>query len=330
MKTFVGIDVSKNKLDIAWLRDSNTIKIKTVVIDNNPKGFADLDKWLMKHLAQPTNTIHIVLEATSVYHENVALFLFSLGYHVSVMNPAYVRSYANSLGTVHKTDKKDSVILARFGAERQPDAWQPPAPEIRELKALLARLKALSDDVQREVNRQEKMLSSHLSSEVKKSHENIMTELEKERQRLEKLIDDHIDRHPQLKRDHELMQSIPGVGNVVARTMLVVLHEHQFKRAEDCAAYLGLIPKAVQSGVFKGRTRLSKKGPSHIRATLYMPAVTAKRCNPAIRALCERMIAAGKTQMQAIGAAMRKLVHQCFGVVKNQTKYSYQVALTTT
>lgn len=327
MSAMIGIDVSKNKLDVAWLRDAKTLKIKTVVVDNSKNGLAELDKWLCKHVGLPTDEVHVVMESTSVYHEALALFLFSLGYRVSVINPLYVRRFADSLGTTHKTDKKDCVRLARYGVACEPEPWQPAPPSIRELKALLSRLEALEQDVQREVNRREILLAGHVSETVKASLDKILDELEKERHRLEQAIDDHINRHPELKQDRKLLSSIPGVGPVASRYMLCVLREHRFKRAEECAAYLGLIPKLKESGRMKGRTVLSKKGPAHIRAKLYMPAVVAMSHNAAIRALRDRMLAAGKNKMQAVGAAMRKLVHQCFGVLKHQTEYSLQAAM---
>lgn len=328
MNAMIGIDVSKDKLDVAWLRDSTTLKIKTVTLGNSARGFAELDLWLAKHIDLPGENIHLVMEPTSVYHETLALFLFSRGYRVSVVNPAYVRRFAESLGSVHKTDKKDSVMLARYGVAHRPEAWQPAPPEIRELKALLVRLEALDKDVQRETNRREILLAGHVSEAVRVSLDKILDELKKEQRRLENAIDKHIDQHPNLKHDRALLSSIPGIGPVASRIMLCVLREHRFGKAEECAAFLGLIPKLKQSGLMKGRTTLSKKGPASIRAKLYLPAVVAKTHNAPIRALCARMLTAGKCKMQAIGAAMRKLVHQCFGVLKHQTFYSAQAAIT--
>lgn len=142
--------------------------------------------------------------------------------------------------------------------------------------------------------------------------------------RLERRIDDHIDRHPHLKQDRQLLQSIPGIGSVLSRLMLSVIHSRPFKTAEQVAAFLGVIPKLVESGVFKGRSALSKKGPASVRGkTLH-----GRRCggqhNPHIAKQKRRLLANGKTKMQALGAAMRKLVHICFGVIKNQAKYSPQ------
>ena len=107
--------------------------------------------------------------------------------------------------------------------------------------------------------------------------------------------------------------------------MTVLYRSKSFTQASQMAAFLGLIPKMRESGKHKGKVMLSKKGNSKIRALLYMPAVVAKRYNPDIKAHCERLLAGGKTNRQAIGAAMRRLVHICFGVLKHQVVYQAQV-----
>lgn len=109
--------------------------------------------------------------------------------------------------------------------------------------------------------------------------------------------------------------------------MVTLLHSRAFKTAGSLAAYLGLVPKQQVSGVFKGKSRLSKMGPSGMRAKLYLPAVVALRSNPDIKAQYERLTQNGKTKMQAIGAAMRKLVQICFGVVQHQTAYKPQLQM---
>ncbi len=151
-------------------------------------------------------------------------------------------------------------------------------------------------------------------------------ELEAERQRMEKQIDDHIDRHPDLKNDLRLLRTIPGVGVVVSRVMLSVIRSRAFNTASECAAFLGVIPKLKESGIFRGRTTLSKKGPPQVRAKLYMAAIVASQYNADIKAQRTRLLMKGKNKMQALGAAMRKLVHQCFGVLKHQTEYCQQVS----
>ena len=151
--------------------------------------------------------------------------------------------------------------------------------------------------------------------------------LQQEKRDLERRIDNHIDAHPHLKRDRELLESIPAIGRKTACRMLCVLHSRPFRAAASLAAYLGLVPVQHQSGtsVYKP-PRLSKAGPAAMRAALYMPAIVASRVNPDVRAQYERLVAQGKSKMSALGAAMRKLVHICFGVLKNQQPYRPSVS----
>ena len=125
-----------------------------------------------------------------------------------------------------------------------------------------------------------------------------------------------------MKHDRQLLESIPGIGRKTASRMLYVLHSRPFRAAASAAAYVGLVPVRHESGTSVYRpARLSKAGDGALRAALYMPAVVASRVNPDIRALYQRLLAQGKCKMSALGAAMRKLVHICFGVLKNQQLY---------
>ena len=326
MKQVVGIDVSKAKLDCLWLREPNALKVKTKVIANTAEGHIALIEWLNATLACTPEQVLIVMEATGVYHEAAAYTLHEAGFNIAVINPAQLKHYRRGLGQLHKTDKQDSLAIARYGATQPITRWQPEAVEVRQLKALLARLDALETDRQRERNRLEKATVSASSDVVIESIRKILHHLDTEIKRLQQQIDDHIQRHPQLKKDRQLLESIPGVGPVLSRLMLSVIHSRSFEHAHQVAAYLGVIPVLTESGIFKGRSRLSKKGPARIRAKLYMAAVVASRYNHQIMAQKARLLAKGKTTMQALGAAMRKLVHLCFGVIKNQTEYSPLIA----
>ena len=324
MWNYVGIDVSKNKLDIAWLRDPEKVKIKTKAVPNNREGFTQLVHWLSEQISAELSSIHVVLEATAVYHESVAYALVDAGVAVSIVNPGRVHDFARSLGSQHKTDKKDSVLLARFGALTRPDLWEPERTEIRELKALLSRLSMLEKDLYREQSRQEQANISAASVVVVASIEGMIAQLQREIERVKQQIDRHIDDHPDLRKDRELLLSIPAVGEVLSRNLLALLHSRDFKNAGQVSAFIGLVPKIRQSGQWQGQSRLSKSGNGQIRAKMYLAAVVATRHNPDIRAQYERLLKAGKRKMQAIGAAMRKLVQICYGVLKHQSKYQPQ------
>lgn len=327
MDVMIGVDVSKAKLDCLWLKDPLNLKVKTKVLPNTSEGHRMLIEWVVKQTGAELDDCCFIMEATSVYHEALAYYLHDAGAWVCVTNPAQVRAFANSLGNRSKTDKKDSMVLARFGLTHRPPAWQPEAPEIRTLRALLARLESLDKDIQREENRLEKAEISQASSQVIESIQLVLAALRAEKHRLEQQIDDHIDGHPKLKQDRQLLETIPGIGPVLSRLMLSVIHSRDFKDARQCAAYLGLTPcEWVSGSSVRGRSRLSKVGPAVVRAKLYMAAIVASTWNPDIKAHCDRMLVRGKSKMSALGGAMRKLVHICFGVVKQQTEYMPQAA----
>jgi transposase len=299
--------VSKAKLDCAWLRENN--KVKSKVFSNQIEGWKALISWPQKNTQEGTDQLHFVMEATGVYHENFASWLYGQGASVSVVNPAYVKYYASGIGVRTKNDKKNSVVLALYGTKESPLLWQPAPLEVRTLKALLVRLDAVEKDLLRENNRLEKSTFTETPSAVLKSIELTIAFLKKERKNLEDLIEEHLNKHDKLKADNALLKTIPGVGPVIAQRMVMIVGGHQFNSASQCAAYLGLIPVEKESGSsIKGRSRLAKNGNPTIRAKLYMAAISAKQYNPDIKAQYESLIKKGKSKKSALGAAMRKLV----------------------
>lgn len=323
---YLGMDVAKAKLDCCLLLDEIGGKRKTKVIHNTPAGYLELLAWIAKQHIVPTE-LHAVMEATGVYHEPVALALTLASVRVSIINPAQVKAFGQGLAVRTKTDGVDSVVLARYGALLKPAAWIPPPVESRTLQALLARREAVAQDLQRERNRREKAGATDTPLPIQQSLAVSIAFLVNQLSQLQQEIDRHIDRHPNLKEDFDLLQSIPAIGPQVGGNLLSVIHSHDFARAEQLAAYLGVVPVERQSGSsVLGRARLSKAGPARIRAVLYMAAIVATRYNPHVKVLYERLLARGKSKMSALGAAMRKLVHLCFGVLKTRQPYQANYA----
>ncbi len=321
----IGIDVSKKKLDCMWVRDLEAGKVKPKVFTNNPRDFPTLLRWLERNTGESAGSLHVYLEATGIYHEPLAYWLHEQGVQVYVLNPAQVRYHAQGMGVRNKTDRKDSMMLARYGIERAPQPWQPEPPEIRELKRLLTRLEALGEDIQREENRLEK---AHFSADrlAEESIDNVLKALREEECRLQQQIDDHFDSNDHLKRDRELLESIPGIGRVLSASLLVTLRGRVFVDARQAGAFHGVVPVHQQSGSsVRQPPRLNKAGPARLRKILYMAAIVATRHNPDIRAQYQRLLARGKAKKAAIGAAMRKLVHIAFGVLKSCTPYQPRV-----
>jgi len=302
-------------------------KRRAKTVANSKTGVSDLLTWCAKQHAA-NHELHAILEGTGVYHEQAALALVDAGVTVSIVNPAQVKDFGRSLGVRTKNDGVDSFVLARYGALLKPRAWTPPSLEARTLQALLARREAIAQDLQRERNRQEKAEATETPFSIQESLLDSIVFLEKQLAKLQQDIDDHIDKHPTLKADRELLLTIPAVGPQVGNHLLAVMHNHRFQSAEQLAAYLGLVPVERQSGTsILGRPRLSKAGPARIRAVLYMAAIVGTRHNPHIKALYQRLQERGKTKMSALGAAMRKLVHLCFGVLKTRQPYQPNYAI---
>jgi transposase len=321
MKFYLGIDVSKAKLDCLLLM-ADSPKRKSKSLPNTPEGIQTLLAWLTKQ-GVTIDQLHVVMEPTGVYHEAAALALSEAGIRVSLINPLHLRRYAQSLGVLSKNDATDAFLLARFGRERQPERWQPPSASVRYLHALLARRDAVAHDIQREHNRLEQALISHAPEPVLASIRTSLQHLHEQCRQLQGAISRHIDDDPDLRDKHALLLTIPGVGERLADRFTALLADARFEAAEQLAAYLGLVPVQWESGTsVRAPARLSKTGPAHIRSLLYMPAIVAKRHNPHVKALYERLLARGKSKMAAIGAAMRKLVHVCFGVVRSGQPYA--------
>jgi transposase len=309
----VGVDVSKKKLDVALLQNG---KVKSKVLDNSPVGYRELGAWLEKqHIV--LGQAHVCMESTGIYSEPVALGLQDLGLRVSLVNPACIKGFAQSENIRNKNDKLDAAVIARYCAAMRPALWQAPPLEQRQLRAWNERLGALKDIRQQELNRIEAHEFAGNAELVNHVREHIDW-LDKQIARLEKDIDNHIDRHPDLKRDAELLTSIPGLGRTTAAKVLGTVGDlRRFTSAKALAAFIGVTPRQRQSGTIRGRTTVSRMGHRDLRAALFLPAVVARRHNPLLCTFAERLLHNGMAPMAVITAIARKLVHQMYGVIRS-------------
>lgn len=306
----LGLDVSKLKFNACLVRQGGKLRHK--VFTNNADGFSQLSDWLSK---QGAGQVHACMEATGTYGEALAAYLHEQDHLVSIVNPAAIKAYAQSHLSRTKTDRVDAALIAGFCGERKPPAWRPPAREMQELQALVRRLESLVEMHTAEENR----LSSGITVEaVRESVEELIAHLSEQIKRTQALIREHIDNHPDLKRQRELLDSIPGIGETTAAALLAEVSDFsQYKSARQVAAFAGLVPRERQSGSsVRGRTRLSKIGNARLRKALYFPAITALRCSPFFQAWAKGLRERGKCKMSVIGAAMRKLIHLAYGVLK--------------
>ncbi|HEU4595205.1 MAG TPA: IS110 family transposase [Pyrinomonadaceae bacterium] len=306
----LGIDIAKLKFNACLINPSGKLKHKA--FPNTAVGFAQLVDWLTR---QEAPRAHACMEATGAYGEALALHLYEAGHRVSVINPAAIKAFAASRLSRTKTDRVDAELIARFCLAQQPPVWTPPAPEVRELQALVRRLEALTEMRVAEQNRLEAIIAVEA---VRSSVEEHIAYLDRQIEQTKASVRQHINSHPDLRRQRELLDSIPGIAETTAAALLAEITDiTQYRSARQVAAYARLVPRERQSGSsVRGRTRLSKIGNARLRKALYFPAITALRCSPFFQRWAESLRQRGKCKMSVIGAAMRKLVHLAYGVLK--------------
>jgi transposase len=305
----LGIDVSKDTLDFALLGGN---KPQYRHYTNSETGYAHLVKWLQTAGA---DTVHACLEATGQYGNGVATYLYDNGYQVSVVNPARIKAYATSKLRRFKTDKGDAEVIALFCQRETPPLWTPPPDSFRELQYLVRHLDDLKKTRQQTRNR---LNSGVTSLRVRADLEALIDFMDAQIKQLTKDIAQHLDQYPDLKKQKELLKSIPGIGDITAAVLLGEVRDFRaFDSACQLAAYAGLVPEQRVSGTsLHKRPRLAHTGNAKLRKALYMPAMVSIRHNPIIRQFSERLKVTGHCAMSIIGAAMHKLLHLAYGVIK--------------
>lgn len=312
VKSKLGVDVSKSKFDVALLLDGK--KYRSKVFSNNPAGFAALLEWIASNVAGGQHNVHVCMEATGIYHEQLALFLHDQGVAVSVVNPLFVKRFVESEGVRSKTDKADAKALARYADRTQPDLWQAPAPAVRKLQALVVRLETLKEMRQAESNRLD---VAHEA--VRPTVLQVIAQLDATIEQVRTEIQQTIDDDPDLKSRRGLLETIPGLGDKTIPQLLAYIgRPERFKTVKALIAYAGLAPMIQQSG-----TSLNKKRGTHplgkeaLRHVLYFPAMVAGKHNPVIAKFWQRLKAQNKPGKVIVVACMHKLLAIAYGVLRS-------------
>ncbi len=310
LQTVIGIDVSKQTLDVVMLHSrGNWHK----VLDNNTHGYQQLQNWLNQ---QKVGVVHACLEATGQYGEPVAEFLYAQGHQISVVNPARIKRYGESKLHRNKTDKADAALIAEFCSKEKPGPWTPsPLPQ-KHLRCLVRYLADLDSMCRQEQNR---LLSGVRDDFVLKELEDHVAYMQSCRTAIREAIQQHVETTAELKKQQDLLASIPGIGKFTAARLIAELGDvSAFEDASQMAAFAGLNPKGKRSGssVYK-KTRISKEGRPFLRSILYMPAIVARRHNPIVRVFCDRLENRMSSKKAITGAAMHKLLHLIYGVLKH-------------
>lgn len=311
---YLGIDLSKAYFDVT-LRNAQGEK-HSHHFANDSAGFKALQHWLK---AQGVKEVHVCMEATNVYWEKVAQFLYDKGYQVSVVNPARIKGFAMSQLRRNKTDKQDSDVIVDFCQAIQPNLWTPPSAEVSQLRAMV-RLRAT---LVKTVTQQQNRLGDCQDAESRACYQRLIDTLKGEITQVEGRIEAHIAHHPHLQEQADLIESIQGLGPISAWTILAEMPDlAAYENAHAAAADASVNPSHHESGdTIRRRPKLSKVGKASIRGVLHMPALTAIRHNPVVKALAERLANRGKPKNLIIAAAMRKLIHLVYGVLKNKRPF---------
>jgi transposase len=312
---FVGLDISKDTINVA-VSATGTVE----EFANQKEGYKRLTTCLKRH-----GTIQVVMEATGGYHRNIAQHLHEKGkFAVSVVNPRQVRDFAKAKGILAKTDDVDARVLAQFGEAIKPPVWVPKESAVEELDAMVKRREQLVQMIQMEKVR----LETTWRPAARRSIQKHIQYMEKDVSGLEKEIK-VLTSQGDLKEKSDLLQSMDGVGQVTAWTLLARLPELGHADGKSISSLVGLAPFNHDSGKHRGQRHIFG-GRSDVRRVLYMAALAAavRTKKGAIRQFYERLLGLGKPKKLAITACMRKMLVILNAMVRDNQNYGGGTCLT--
>jgi len=298
----VGIDVAKDRLDVA-VRPSGEL----FVAERNGDGL----QLLVQRLRSLAPSL-VALEATGGFETVVAAALGAAGLPFVVVNPAQVRAFAKAVGQRAKTDPIDAAIIAHFAEATKPEPRPLPDEATRQLADLVARRRQIVDMIGAERQREKRA-----TARIRKSIARLIKALEKELASVNGDIDDAVRGSPAWRETEDLLASVPGIGPIIARTLIADLPELGRLDRKKIAALAGLAPFTRQSGQWRGRSFIGG-GRANVRTALFMGAMAARRHNPVLKAFFDRLVAAGKPKIVALIAVARKLLTILNAVLRDQ------------
>jgi transposase len=302
--SYVGIDVSKARLDVAVQGG------RVWQVNNTCEGIAQLVQQMVEMYPEL-----IVVEATGGYQRAVVDALFHAGLPVAVVNPARVRQFARACGLLAKTDKLDAQVLAEFGQRVQPKRYEGKSEAEKQLSALLVRRKQLEEMLKAEQNR-----LRTISPALRGSVERIIAILKEEKKRLDEQIRELMNEHKAWQEQTEILSSAPGVGLVTTATLLAELPELGKMDRKKIAALVGVAPMNYDSGKKRGY-RKTKGGRTNVRSVLYMSTLVATRYNPVIQTQYQQLLKRGKEKKVALTACMRKFLTILNAMMRDQQPF---------
>jgi transposase len=311
-RIYAGVDVSKDQLDVCVRRGEaqRHDEDDAFVVAHDDAGIDTLVSRLLEERPEL-----VIVEATGGFERAVVGALAAEGLPVAVVNPRQAREFARATGKLAKTDRIDAGILARFAEAIRPAPKPLPDEVMRALQGILARRRQLVAMLTAENNRlptATKPVARRIAAHIRW--------LEKELSRTDGDLGEAIESSPTLRENEALLRSVPGVGPVLARTLLAQVPELGTLTHKRLAALVGVAPLNRDSGTFRG-SRGVWGGRAEVRAALYMGALVAARRNPVLREFYERLLAAGKPKKVALVACMRKLLSILNAVLKHRTPW---------
>jgi transposase len=303
--SYVGIDVSKDRLDVAVLGEERVWQV-----NNTEEGIVSLVEEMQEVCPEL-----IVVEATGGYQRAVVEALFVAGLVVAVVNPVRVRQFARACGLLAKTDKLDAQVLAEFGQRVQPRRYEGKNEAEKQLSALLVRRKQVEEMLKAEQNR-----LRTISPALRGSVERMIAILKEEKQRLDEQIRELMKEQKAWQEQTEILSSAPGVGMVTTATLLAELPELGKMDRKKIAALVGVAPMNHDSGRKRGY-RKTKGGRADVRSILYMSTLVATRYNPMIQAQYQHLLKRGKLKKVALTACMRKFLTILNAMLRDQQPF---------
>lgn len=309
-RSYVGIDVSKDRLDVAVLGERQETQV-----ENSREGIVRLVEQM-----QDLQPELIVVEATGGYQRAVVDALFWAGLAVAVVNPARVRQFARACGLLAKTDKLDAQVLAVFGQKVQPRRYESKSEAGKHLSALRVRRRQLDEMLKAEQNRL-RTTSASLKISVKR----MIACLRQEKKVLDEQVRQFVAEQEGWQEQTEILDSAPGVGPVTTATLLADLPELGKMDRKKIAALVGVAPMNYDSGRKRGY-RKTKGGRGDVRSVLYMATLVATRYNPVIRAQYQQLLKRGKLKKVALTACMRKFLTILNAMMRDQQPFRCAIA----
>lgn len=325
-KQVLGVDVAKDELVTTlgrMLEDLSLELYARKVFRNNESGFKALLSWVDK-LTQDEIKVRFVMEATGIYHQKFAFYLYDRGHDVSIILPNKISNYIRTLDGKTITDKSCSEAITRFGLERKLDSWQRPNKVYKNFQQLTRE--------RDQIVQERSMVKNQLHAELHEAEPNERS-IERLKDRIKFLngqekevksdISKAIDANEPIQEQIKYMTSIPGIGKLTAAIILAETNGFDLIRnKKQLVSYAGLDVKEKQSGTsVKGKPRISKKGNRNLRKAMYHPALTAVRWDDNFKTLYARIVSKNGIKMKALVAVQRKLLEMAYTMVKRKEIY---------